>query len=130
MKSNAASSSVAKSQSTFVDEVGASSGPNVQSIEMVLEGERFLRALKALWEEHVSSMSKLRHILKYMVGPVCWGTDGPAKLISFLRTSIGQGLHGLCQSTAYDRTRSSAFFDQHYTLEYISYTNQPHLHLT
>jgi hypothetical protein len=84
MKSNATSSSIAKSQSTSVDEMGASSGPNVQSIEMVLEGERFLRALKALWEDHVSSMSKLRHILRYMVGLACWVCIVRQSLSSFL----------------------------------------------
>jgi cullin 3 len=40
---------------------------NAQSVEMVLEGERFLKALKSVWEDHISSMSKLRQILKYMV---------------------------------------------------------------
>jgi cullin 3 len=73
MTSNATLSSSAKPHSQkdgAVQEVGTTSGPtgpNVQSIEMVLEGERFLKALKALWEDHVSSMSKLRQILRYMV---------------------------------------------------------------
>lgn len=44
-----------------------SGGPNVQSIESALEGERFLKALKAVWDDHVSSMDKLSKILKYMV---------------------------------------------------------------
>ena len=44
-----------------------SSGPNVQSIESALEGERFLKALKAVWDDHISSMDKLSKILKYMV---------------------------------------------------------------
>lgn len=44
-----------------------SGGPNVQSIESALEGERFLKALKAVWDDHISSMDKLSKILKYMV---------------------------------------------------------------
>lgn len=62
------------SGSGAVDEAGPSttstksgSGPNVQSIESALEGERFLKALKAVWDDHVSSMDKLSKILKYMV---------------------------------------------------------------
>lgn len=31
------------------------------------EGERLLRALTDVWEDHYSSLSKLRDILKYMV---------------------------------------------------------------
>lgn len=31
------------------------------------EAERFLKALRSSWDDHVSSMSKLRDILKYMV---------------------------------------------------------------
>lgn len=62
------------SGSGAVEEAGPSttstksgSGPNVQSIESALEGERFLKALKAVWDDHVSSMDKLSKILKYMV---------------------------------------------------------------
>lgn len=67
------------SGSGAVDEAGptstsisakSGSGPNVQSIESVLEGERFLKALKAVWDDHVSSMDKLSKILKYMVSHI------------------------------------------------------------
>lgn len=44
-----------------------SASSNLQSVEMVMEGERFLKALKTVWEDHVSGMSKLRQILRYMV---------------------------------------------------------------
>jgi hypothetical protein len=57
--------------SSVLDEgpaASGSSGPNVRSIESALEGERFLKALKAVWDDHVSSMDKLSKILKYMVG--------------------------------------------------------------
>jgi cullin 3 len=53
--------------STSTSAKSGSGGPNVQSIESALEGERFLKALKAVWDDHVSSMDKLSKILKYMV---------------------------------------------------------------
>ena len=31
------------------------------------DGERLLRAFRTIWEDHTSSMSKLRDLLKYMV---------------------------------------------------------------
>lgn len=32
------------------------------------EGEKFLAALKAVWDDHTACMSKLKDLLKYMVG--------------------------------------------------------------
>jgi cullin 3 len=31
------------------------------------EGERLMKAFRSVWEEHISGMSKLRDLLKYMV---------------------------------------------------------------
>lgn len=33
------------------------------------EGEKFLAALKAVWDDHTACMSKLKDLLKYMVSP-------------------------------------------------------------
>lgn len=32
------------------------------------DGERLLKAVRAVWDEHIQNMSKLRDVLKYMVG--------------------------------------------------------------
>lgn len=47
--------------------VGLGLRSNAQAVEMVLEGERLLKAVKAVWEDHISSMRKLTQVLKYMV---------------------------------------------------------------
>lgn len=33
-----------------------------------MEGDRFLKAVKGVWEDHTGSMRKLKDVLKYMVG--------------------------------------------------------------
>jgi hypothetical protein len=38
-----------------------------QSVEMVVEGERFLKAIKFVWEDHSASMKQLTQVLRYMV---------------------------------------------------------------
>lgn len=48
-------------------EAGAAGPSSANGPEMAMEGERFLRALRSTWDDHSSSMSKLRSILKYMV---------------------------------------------------------------
>lgn len=35
------------------------------------EDETLLKALRRIWDDHISSMSKLRDILKYMVRHIC-----------------------------------------------------------
>jgi cullin 3 len=37
------------------------------SVQDGQDGERLLKAFRAIWEDHTSSMSKLRDLLKYMV---------------------------------------------------------------
>ena len=32
-----------------------------------MEGDRFLKAVKGVWEDHTGSMRKLKDVLKYMV---------------------------------------------------------------
>lgn len=38
-----------------------------EAVEMALEGERFLRTIKQVWEDHVAIMKKMQLVLKYMV---------------------------------------------------------------
>lgn len=38
-----------------------------EAVEMALEGERFLRTVKLVWEDHVAIMKKMQLVLKYMV---------------------------------------------------------------
>ncbi|KAJ9117605.1 hypothetical protein QFC22_004455 [Naganishia vaughanmartiniae] len=55
-------------------EIGASgSGGSLDSaaneseaVEMALEGERFLRTIKLVWEDHIAIMKKMQLVLKYM----------------------------------------------------------------
>jgi cullin 3 len=42
-------------------------GGGAEAIERATEGDRFLKAVKGVWEDHTSSMRKLNDILKYMV---------------------------------------------------------------
>ena len=37
------------------------------TVQRIQEGERFLKAIRAVWDDHTGSMSKLRDLLKYMV---------------------------------------------------------------
>ncbi|GHJ85109.1 hypothetical protein NliqN6_1511 [Naganishia liquefaciens] len=37
-----------------------------EAVEMALEGERFLRTIKLVWEDHVAIMKKMQLVLKYM----------------------------------------------------------------
>ncbi|KAI5452911.1 hypothetical protein NCC49_006448 [Naganishia albida] len=37
-----------------------------EAVEMALEGERFLRTIKQVWEDHVAIMKKMQLVLKYM----------------------------------------------------------------
>lgn len=38
-----------------------------EAVEMALEGERFLRTIKLVWEDHIAIMKKMQLVLKYMV---------------------------------------------------------------
>lgn len=44
-------------------------GGGAEAIERALEGDRFLKAVKGVWEDHTGSMRKLKDVLKYMVCP-------------------------------------------------------------
>lgn len=49
---------------------GASTSASAQSMSAVgrgQEGERFLKALKDVWDDHLNCMSKLSDVLRYMV---------------------------------------------------------------
>jgi cullin 3 len=38
-----------------------------EAVELGLEAERFLKAIKGVWDDHTGSMKKLGDILRYMV---------------------------------------------------------------
>jgi cullin 3 len=42
-------------------------GGGAEAVERGVEGDRFLKALKSVWEDHTGSMRKLRDVLRYMV---------------------------------------------------------------
>ena len=42
-------------------------GGGAEAVERALEGDRFLRSVRGVWEDHIGSMRKLKAILKYMV---------------------------------------------------------------
>ena len=42
-------------------------GGGAEAIERAMEGDRFLKAVKGVWEDHTGSMRKLKDVLKYMV---------------------------------------------------------------
>lgn len=49
--------------------------PSSVSVDPAQKGqevERFLKALRRSWDDHIGSMSKLRDILKYMVRVICF----------------------------------------------------------
>ncbi|CAD6563777.1 MAG: Cullin-3 [Tremellales sp. Tagirdzhanova-0007] len=41
-------------------------GGGAEAVERAMEGDRFLRAVKGVWEDHTGSMRKLKDVLKYM----------------------------------------------------------------
>lgn len=43
-------------------------GGGAEAVERALEGDRFLKAVKGVWEDHTGSIRKLKDVLKYMVG--------------------------------------------------------------
>lgn len=47
--------------------VAGALGGGAQAVEQAVEGDRFLRSVKSVWDDHTGSMRKLKDILKYMV---------------------------------------------------------------
>ncbi|ORX40451.1 Cullin [Kockovaella imperatae] len=43
-----------------------SSSRGAEAIERAMEGDRFLKAVKGVWDDHTGSMRKLKDVLKYM----------------------------------------------------------------
>lgn len=41
-------------------------GGGAEAVERATEGDRFLKAVKGVWEDHTGSMRKLKDVLKYM----------------------------------------------------------------
>ena len=50
-------------------------GVSDDPVQRSQEGEMLLKALKKVWDDHTSSLSKLRDVLKYMVRPSCFAWD-------------------------------------------------------
>lgn len=46
---------------------GGTSVGGIDHVQQAQEGERLLKAIRAVWDDHISSMSKLKDLLKYMV---------------------------------------------------------------
>ena len=46
---------------------GGKLGGGAEAVERAMEGDRFLKAVKGVWEDHTGSMRKLKDVLKYMV---------------------------------------------------------------
>lgn len=71
------------SSSSLAAAAGASStaadggGQGMSAVERGQEGERFLKALKGVWDDHISCMGKVRDVLKYMVCPPARPRDRP-----------------------------------------------------
>lgn len=61
------------SSSTTSTDTDVAAGPSTGANGMdqqasVQQGETFLAALKSVWDDHTACMSKLKDLLKYMVG--------------------------------------------------------------
>lgn len=50
----------------------------MSAVERGQEGERFLKAVKGVWDDHISCMGKIRDVLKYMVHPLVAANEAPA----------------------------------------------------
>lgn len=53
-------------------QASGSLGGGAEAVERAVEGDRFLRAVKEVWDDHIGSMDKLEAILKYMVSCHVW----------------------------------------------------------
>lgn len=42
-------------------------GSGAEAVERAVEGDRFLRAVKSVWDDHVGAMLKIKDILRYLV---------------------------------------------------------------
>lgn len=49
---------------------GTSTGGGGENVQKASEGERLLKAIRDVWDDHIGSMTKLRDLLKYMVSVV------------------------------------------------------------
>ena len=62
---------------TFPRSTGSvSSGSGAEAVERAMEGDRFLKAVKGVWDDHTGSMRKLKDVLKYMAS----GLERPLSL--------------------------------------------------
>lgn len=81
-----------------------------EAVEMALEGERFLRTIKQVWEDHVAIMKKMQLVLKYMVRPLQLLKLTVFVVLTNARFLIltGQGIHTIRKSTKQLFLRSTA----------------------
>jgi cullin 3 len=59
-------------------------GGGSEAVERAMEGDRFLKAVKGVWEDHTGSMRKLKDVLKYMVSSGYWSPCEPYSLCLWL----------------------------------------------
>lgn len=58
-------------------------GGGAEAVERAVEGDRFLRAVRSVWDDHVGAMVKIKAILGYLVSH-CIATAGFAGNCFFL----------------------------------------------
>lgn len=58
-------------------------GGGAEAVERALEGDRFLKSLKGVWEDHTGSMRKIKDVLKYMVSHAVYHLDSTGDNIDF-----------------------------------------------
>lgn len=75
---NAASSSIVMSSISST----ATQGDKTDSVAVAQAGERFLRALRDVWDDHEACVRKLKDVLKYVVSPVIGPTHNVRSLTS------------------------------------------------
>jgi hypothetical protein len=107
-----AASGLANGNTTAINsktEIGASgSGGSMdlaanesEAVEMALEGERFLRTIKLVWEDHIAIMKKMQLVLKYMVRAAYAVDTLLVVLTGMFIEPVGQSVHTIRQSPEY-----------------------------
>lgn len=82
-----------------------------EAIERAMEGDRFLKAVKGVWEDHTGSMRKLKDILKYMVSGIS------SIFVSRHSRPTGQSAYRVCWRAQDIRRRLNLIPITHHSLE-------------
>ena len=85
---------------------------DVEPMTKSQEGERLLKALRAVWDDHISSMNKLKEILKYMVRP-----SGVILSIGHVEIRVGPSSHPNGQRGTHFRRRIKAVLTAHHSVK-------------